>query len=197
MSIQSVKFSCKPNIGSTWLPKVGFEILFDFSKPSLFNWNTGVSDPTLNASYYQVFGTDDTFILAFKAKIEDLLKMKSTKLNWLHAANIYDVGLWIFALPLSFLICLYLEEKVTDTFSGVPSIVQNLFYVYVFITTVFLYRAVLGYTKWLWPKVECTDKSPSKIHRGIWGTILLGIIIFFITELISTFIPLTPPPQAP
>lgn len=173
---------------ATHRPRNEFQVNFDFAKPPLLDASSFVSSPTPNNSYVSVKGENDAWVSSVMAAIDDVLKHKKTNSAWLHKGFIYDLGMFLFALPAAFYVIYKLYPFVDSVLTKIGSVVEAAGYIYIFLLVLFLYRFLFGYTKWAFPSMELIDnKDSANTHRMVWYGIILTLTANFLWELIKLF----------
>jgi hypothetical protein len=87
-------------------------------------------------------------------------------------------------IPLGLYTCWKLSNVVAQYFGGVHSFLSAAAYVYIFLISMWAYRALFGYAKWAFPTVELTDNpDSSRTHRGVFAAILVSIAAIAIWEI--------------
>jgi len=122
--------------------------------------------------------------------IMSTLKNHSTKRSWLHRQSIYDLFLWLFALPLAF----WNLSKLLSTYpiltDNLSSVLLVFGHIYFFIIVLFLFRALFNYGRWLFPHVELDTplQSVSTKQRVFFVTLTLGIIVALLRDIALSLI---------
>ena len=166
-----------------------FTLHLDFSAPPLVDNNNPVSNPTPNFSNLTVEGDRNVWVPLIQDAVEGVLGKKSNRRSLVHAAFVYDIGLWLLGFPLAIYSC-WRSSKFVETYLGVHSLfIVAAAYVYIAFLVLILYRIVFGYAKWAFPIVELTDnEDQSKTHRKV----LLGILLTLIGSAIYDLLFLIP-----
>lgn len=163
-------------------PANKFYINFDFSKPPLIDNNNPVSNPTPNNSSLTIEGDQDTWISAIEEACMGVLENRDNKRSFLHKSFVYDVGLFIFGIPLALYVCWKFSGFVDETLGSKSGFLSAVAYFYIFFFVINMYRILFGYTKWAFPTVELEERrNDSKMHRKFWfGVVasLLGALIY-------------------
>lgn len=164
--------SFKPHANGD-VPRNRFYVWLHFSKPPLFDPNPLVSDPTPNESKVELKAEDVVYFRAVQNIVAS--KLSSTKRwhSFIHQKFAYDLGLWFIALPYS----LYWITTGLDRFfpaSGHNASFRIAFYIYGLGSSLFLYRALIGYVKWAIP-VNTLEENKDKAFRH--RVILSGIVL--------------------
>jgi hypothetical protein len=157
-------------------PPNRFSLTFDFSKPPLLDAQNFVSSPTPNQSQLHIEGDNDAWVSTIFDAVDGIVKNRHTGRKLIHRGFSYDIGMFIFALPLSFWVCFRASSYINSLFGGIHDIVSGSAYVYLFFVALFFYRILFGYTKWAFPTAELTSNvDHSGRHRIFWSAIVLGI----------------------
>ena len=100
----------------------------------------------------------------------------------MHNHSIYDVLLWFIGFPLAFFVCWKLSNFITTTFVNAFAI--SALYFYSFIVSLFGFRVLFHYLRWVCPLVEYKqENSMMLIHRGVWLSIMTSIIATVISSV--------------
>ena len=71
-----------------------------------------------------------------------------------------------------------------------PQVFETGLYLYGFVISLNVFRALFAYGKWIFPKVELQlERSASGKHRGVWSSIIVGILGKAIYDLFKTLVP--------
>lgn len=158
-------------------PQNMFRIIYDFTKPSIFNFGTKPS-VNINNSVIEISGQNETWVNGVYEQLNSSIEERKTKRSWLYSNNIYEIFMLTLVIPLSFMNL----QKLSDLFAipslNLPSIIEVGFYIYIFILFLWTFRIVFNYSRWLFPYTE--------IRYGIKKT-MLGHR-FFLIGLITTII---------
>lgn len=158
------------------LPLDQFELLLDFSKPALMDSNP-VSSPTPNSSGIVAQGRSATWVSSILDAVLGVTKGKENGHGPLHRAFIYDLGVWVFALPYSIYLCWRLSAYVSKYF-GVNAFLQAAVYAYIIVIVLWCYRILFGYSKWAFPLMELRrGHYKATGHRAFWGVIVVGLLV--------------------
>lgn len=150
-----------------YFPSNGFQVLLDFSKPELFDLSLMPSQRTPNASMIEVKGRDATWVNGVFGDLKRFMDKKSSSLSVAHTHSVYDLLLLIVGFPLAFWGCV----KASEFVQGLPGIAGDDFllaavYVYVFILSLFAFRLLFQYFRWVCPFVEYRARGNRMIaHR--------------------------------
>jgi len=167
-------------------PRNYFHILFDFSKPPVLDMSFLPSVATPNTSSITVRGYNSIWVNGVFHEVNSFINKHPSKFNLIHKNSIYDFSLFIFGFPFGFWIVYRLSGVLNKIFAGISVIVQSASYVYVFLISLFIWRIIFHYARWIWPLVEYQNqKSKSAKHRNILIVICLGITAAVIYDIIK------------
>ncbi|WP_211315293.1 hypothetical protein [Photobacterium lipolyticum] len=157
-----------------YYPHNTFKIFFDFSKPRVFDLSLLPSTGTPNESNVEVNGYDATWVNGVFSEIKKFLDNRSSKMSFVHNHSVYDVLLWILGFPLSFWVCSKLsstiEEAVVDN-----AFINSALYLYTFVATLFIFRVLFHYLRWVCPLVEYRCKGNLMLaHRALFSILSVG-----------------------
>jgi len=144
------------------------------------------SQPTPNVSNFAVTGYDVTWTNGVFNEVLKFIEKRLSALKWIHKHTIYDFLLWILGFPFGFWVAYKLSDFITGFFGRFSVFVQSAAYVYVFLASLFFFRILFHYGRWIWPMVEY--KSPrdrSVKHRLLLSTIFLGLIVAILYDVIK------------
>lgn len=163
-----------------------FSFFLDFNKPEPLNFSFLPSQATPNNSNISVVGFDATWAHGVFNEFDSFLKKHPSKLTWLHKHSIYDLLLWIVGFPFGFWACSQLSPLLNKVFGHFSSFVQSASYVYIFLASVFLFRILFHYTRWIWPLIEYqSPQNKAFKHRITLGTIILGLVSAIFYDIIK------------
>ena len=166
-------------------PTRSFELWLDFSKSKLLDSERFVSSPTLNTSRLKIASDKTDWIAVVSEAVVGVISEKKNKTTFLHQAFVYDLGLFLVGLPFAFYLAWKLSGVTNSIFSKYSQFLEIAANVYVMLVAISLYRVLFGYTKWAFPSMELKENARSVYrHRAIWGLIVIGLAVNFITDLI-------------
>lgn len=166
-------------------PESWFSLLLDFSKPPLMDWVNPLYAPTPNNSNFHAEGINENWLSSVIQIVEEKTNERKNYRGWLHRSFVYDTLLMILGMPLTFWLLEFLGPHVDSLFVAHPAIVTNAAYVYLFLTSLWTFRILFGYTKWAWPKVELLSiGSKTSQHRKFWGALAFAIVSGILLKLI-------------
>ncbi len=169
-----------------YYPANSFKIFFDFTKPKVFDFSLLPSQGTPNESNVEVKGHDATWVNGVFSEIKKIIEKRSSSLSIVHSHSIYDILLWILGFPFAFWICNKFSGSIESVFGNVSSFATNALYLYVFIATLFLFRVLFHYLRWVCPLVEYRSKdNKTLMHRAILGAISIGLFGSFLYDVIK------------
>jgi hypothetical protein len=167
-------------------PRCAFDLNFDFSKPPLMDVKNPVSAPTQNFSKLTIEGNREAWVATINEAVAGILNGRKTRRGWLHKGSVYDLGLLILGLPFGLYVCWKFSDIIQNSFGRIHTFLAGAAYVYIFVTALYLYRALFGYTKWAFPTVELSDNNDeARAHRAVWSVIVLSIICDVIWEVLK------------
>lgn len=167
-------------------PLNSFEIFIDFSKPSIFDFSLMPSQGTPNESNYEVRGYDATWVNGVFSEITKFINQRSSKLSIVHSHSVYDFLLWFIGFPIAFWACFKLSDLIESQGSGFNSFVVSAIYFYSFIATLFLFRILFHYLRWVCPLVEYkVGGNKILVHRAFLAILATGILINLLTDVIK------------
>lgn len=166
-------------------PKHRIYFLLDFRKYGEAGVGTQPAQATPNDSGFTVVGEDSNWVHAAKSRIDNFFDTKKNeKRMWIHKEGIYDY-LLIFVGTIFIAWTMSKSVPVIDdwlTVKGKIYVYGGYLFVFLFSLRFFLF--MFNYVRFIWPVMELTGvTNVSKIHRGIWATISLGIIAAVIKDL--------------
>lgn len=172
-----------------YYPKNSFTIFLDFSKPAVFDFSLMPSQGTPNGSNYEVQGYDATWVNGVFNEITNFIKRRGSKLSIVHSHSIYDILLWILGFPIAFRTCYLLSPYIEHIKANANAFLVNAIYLYCFFASLFVFRILFHYLRWICPLVEYKAKGSKSIaHRIFFGTILIAIIRTYVLDFIRLFL---------
>lgn len=166
-------------------PTNQFEIFLDFSPSIVLDADNPVSSPTPNRSSLNVQSIGEAWASAVEDIALRVFKRRRRLRGIIHAPFSYDFSLAIIGMPLAFA-TLFIADPFISGLMPSPSVVLVVgVYAYLFFVLLWLYRALFGYLRWLFPTVELVDqKTAQHTHRrlGLWlfgGLALAGLSSLF------------------
>lgn len=168
-------------------PLNGFRIFLDFTKPKIFDLNFLPSANTPNESNFEVEGYDTTWVTGVFADIGNFLNERKSNFSFFHKHSIYDLLLYLLGFPISFWICYKLSDKLDTLFQN--NFMVNASYMYVFLSSLVIFRLLFHYIRWVTPLVEYVyDGSKIGTHRTIAFGISISIVSAVIYDIFKSFI---------
>lgn len=169
-----------------YFPHNYFIIFLNFRKPRIFDLSVMPSHATPNDSNIDVNGYDPTWVNGVFTELKSFIEKRSSTFSKVHSHSFYDLLLLFLGLPIAFWICFKLSGFIESTFSSHSSFLINSIYLYVFIATIFMFRFLFHYLRWVCPLVEYRSKENMVItHRIIFGAIALSIISSFLYDILK------------
>ncbi len=163
-----------------------FAIFLDFSKPNILDFRIMPSQETPNESHIRVHGYDATWVNGLFAELKTFIDGKSSVLSVVHGHSIYDLMLFFLGFPIAFWVCYRLSPFVMSAFSSYSTFVTSALYTYTFIASLFLFRFLFHYLRWVCPLVEYRAKHSRIVaHRLLYAAISASVIGSFIYDLLK------------
>jgi len=165
-------------------PQNSFKIFLDFNKPRIFDLSLLPSHGTPNESEIEVKGYDATWVNGVFHELKTFVANRSSTLSVVHNHSVYDVLLWVLGFPLSFWVCGKLSISIESAFGGNNAFVSSALYLYAFVATLFVFRILFHYLRWVCPLVEYKTKNNKVIiHRALLGVLTIGWLGNFIYDI--------------
>lgn len=156
-------------------PANKIQVTLDFGKPVLLDPNHFVSSATPNESQVKISGDDISFVRAMQQVIKSKLTNQRTWYGVIHKNFAYDLGLWVFALPLA----LFFASYYADTFLPENSKwgpYKWAFFIYSTGMMLLAYRFLISYAQWAFPvNILAENKDTAWKHR----LVLAGALSWF------------------
>jgi hypothetical protein len=169
-----------------YYPLNSFEVLLDFSKPEIFDFSLMPNQGTPNRANYQVQGYDATWVNGVFNEMASFIKQRSSTLSNVHNHSVYDVLLWVIGFPLAFWICYKLSSGIEKIGVDTSTFFKSAIYLYCFIASLFIFRILFHYLRWVCPLVEYRSKGSNIIaNRVVLSALLIGIVGTFLTDIIK------------
>ena len=167
------------------------KVNFDFTKPSVFDWDQKPSHPTQNLSSFKLESSDEQWIEWATSKIKNSLQTKRTRVGWMHRSHIYDISMWFIIIPITFWNLYKLQVRYDSFFKSTNPVLATALYLYIFLLVMYLYMLLFNYLRWAFPYVEYTGntQSQSKIHKAVIVFTLLAVLGNFAYEIAKYLIP--------
>lgn len=167
-----------------YYPHNSFKIFLDFSKPKIFDLSLMPSHGTPNESNIEVKGYDATWVNGVFSEIKKFIDNRSSTLSIVHSHSVYDILLWILGFPLSFWVCYKFSEKIESLFGLSNAFATSALYLYAFIATLFVFRVLFHYLRWVCPLVEYRSKGNRMLaHRALFTILSVGWFGQFLYDL--------------
>lgn len=167
-------------------------ILFiDFRRPAIFDFNLMPSHSTENGSYFSARGLDPTWVRGVYHEVEGYINEHGVSARWLHRHSVYDVLLFVLGFPMAFWVAFRASPIVSQI--GSSEFLRAGFYCYVWMATLWGFRAMFHYARWLWPLVEYRrENSKAGSHRAFWSLICSAVFCSFIWDVIKKLVGWSP-----
>jgi hypothetical protein len=151
-------------------------VFLDFSRPTWLDLSALPSAPTANNSNWFITAQTEAWSTSLSTRLQDFFKERETGLDWLHGPAVYDAMLGIAGIPLSLWGAYRLGHPIVARVH-VPFSIETAVYIYAFLLALNVFRVLFSYGKWVFPKIEESEKSSSGRHRVVWAAIITGIVI--------------------
>ncbi|MGP0061199.1 MAG: hypothetical protein ACLPID_18155 [Beijerinckiaceae bacterium] len=162
-------------------------VFLDFTRSPLFDFSRMPSLPTPNESNFEVASDNELLFAGARSRLIDFFNNRTTRVNWLHAGAIYDVGLYILGFPVA-IWATYHVSRALEAAPKLPTVITSAIYIYIFFAALNLFRVFFLYSRWVFPKVELESERSSPFrHRAVWAGLTiatLGGVIWDAVKLI-------------
>lgn len=160
------------SVPHNYVPRNGFELLLDFTRPSVFSLGASPSSRTPNGSHFTVWGLDPSWVSGVYHEVVTSLERHSS-VKWLHREAVFDILLWFVGFPSSLLLCREVSQGVE---SLQAPFLEAAAYVYLFLLGLVVFRLAFQYARWVYPVVEC-DGGGSRVgaHRFAMFSLSLAV----------------------
>lgn len=158
-----------------YFPSNGFQVFLDFSKPRIFDMSLLPSQRTPNESFVEVKGRDATWVNGVFSDLKRFMEKKSSTLSFAHSHSVYDLLLIVVGFPMAFWGCMRASSFLLES----PTLANSNFllaavYVYLFILSLFIFRLLFQYFRWVCPLVEYRARGNQMIaHRLFVASLFL------------------------
>ena len=167
-------------------PHNSFKIFLDFNKPRIFDFSLTPSHSTPNESNIEVKGYDATWVNGVFNELKMFIDQRSSTLSIVHSHSIYDILLWILGIPISFWVCYKFSTQIEAVFNHKNVFITSALYLYVFVATLFGFRVLFHYLRWVCPLVEYRSKDNKMIaHRAVFVILSIGWFGQFIYDILK------------
>lgn len=164
-----------------------FKVVFDFSRPNIFDFSAFPTESTPNFSIVEVNGQDQTWVEGAYSAVMSSLDDRRKGSSWVHRSRIYDIFLWLFILPSSFWFLRKIEFSFGHHFANLSPVWQVAFYLYFFISFVWFFVMLFKYGRWLYPYLELKTSHPrgATLQRAIFYLLLGSVVSSFLYDFIK------------
>ncbi len=169
------------------IPPCRIIVFLDFTTPPLLDFSRLPTLPTPNESNFEIVADNHSWFAASNAILTEFFDARKTTLNWLHRAAMYDLLLVLLGLPLSIWAVYRLSEALVRA-PKMPSIISSAIYIYVFLLSLYIFRVLFSYSRWVFPKVELETQglsSPLR-HRNAWLAIMAPLVVAILYDVGKT-----------
>ena len=166
-------------------PMNWMRVTFDFGgQVKIFDFRTAPTAETLNNSLIEAAGTSETWVRGTTNRVLDVLGDRSNKRGFLHNHSVFNILIWLFAMPLS----IWYAQRVEGHYSGYFNqrmLLGFALYIYFVLTICNIFMILFNYARWVFPYAELEGYSPSKCkaHRYILGVIFFSIVSGLIYDI--------------
>lgn len=158
-----------------YYPHNSFKIFMDFNKPKIFDLSLLPSHSTPNESNIEVQGYDATWVNGVFSELKKFIDNRSSTLSIVHSHSVYDILLWLLGFPLSFWVCSRLSNHIEAVFGNTNAFATSALYLYAFVATLFIFRVLFHYLRWVCPLVEFRSKDNKMLaHRALLSVLSIG-----------------------
>ena len=152
----------------------------------MFDLSLLPSTSTPNESSIEVKGYNSTWVNGVFSELKSFVMNHSSSFSKCHSHSVYDILLFTLGFPLSLWACSRLSAAIESSFGDGSVFLLAALYLYVFVGTLFVFRLLFHYLRWVCPLVEYKHKSSKlTMHRIILGTLGFGIIGNFLYDVIG------------
>lgn len=167
-----------------YYPQNSFTVFLDFNKPKIFDLSLLPSHETPNESSIEVKGYDATWVNGVFSELKKFIDDRASTLSIVHSHSIYDILLWILGFPISFWVCYELSAEIDSVFNHTNAFITSALYVYAFVATLFIFRVLFHYLRWVCPLVEFRGKGSKMLaHRAVLVILIVGWFGQFIYDI--------------
>ncbi|MCL9783634.1 hypothetical protein M9194_19605 [Vibrio sp. S4M6] len=171
-------------VNHNYHPHNSFKVFLDFSKPKIFDFSFMPNTETPNESMIEVQGYDSTWVNGVFSELKSFIDKRASKLSIVHNHSVYDVLVWILGFPLAFWVCSKFSVPIEVSFGSNNIYLSGALYLYSFVITLFLFRVLFHYLRWVCPLVEYQNKKNSMlVHRGSLLALTTGWVGSFIYDV--------------
>jgi hypothetical protein len=154
-------------------PNNAFLVVIDLVRPSILDMGP---DPMQNTSLATISGSDVTWANGLCAELEAFFQQSTTRRGWLHQRQSYTALLFLLGFPLSFDIVYHLDRLIRQR-TPLPEALSVAMYVYVVLVTLFLFRILFNYARWVFPKVEL---DAPRQHIGVRHRVAISALVVMV-----------------
>ncbi len=170
-----------------YYPHNSFTIFLDFTKPRMFDLSFLPGNRTPNESNIEVKGYDATWVNGVFSELKKFIEDRSSRFSFVHGQSVYDILLWLLGFPLSFWVCFRLSSIIEKIFENKSVFAESATYVYAFVATLFVFRVLFHYLRWICPLIEYRSKKNKMIaHRVLFTALSIAWIGQFLYDLIKS-----------
>lgn len=169
-----------------YYPHNSFTVFLDFSKPKMFDLSLMPHHGTPNESNIEVRGYDATWANGVFSELKKFINDRSSTLSIVHSHSIYDILLITLGFPVSFWVCSKFSTQLESVFNNTNTFATSALYLYTFVATLFIFRVLFHYLRWVCPLVEYRGKGNKMlVHRTILATLLIAWFGRFVYDIVE------------
>ena len=167
-----------------YYPHNSFVIFLDFTKPNIFDFSLLPSHGTPNESNIEVKGYDATWVNGVFSELKKFINKRSSTLSIVHNHSVYDVLLWVLGFPISFWVCYKLSNPIENVFGPNNSFATSALYLYAYVASLFVFRVLFHYLRWVCPLVEYRCKGNKMLaHRAVFVVLSISWLGQFLYDI--------------
>jgi len=185
-SVSSIFIDSSTQLKSTFnfFQRNEFILFLDFSKPRIFDFSIIPSHATPNESNLKVRGRDTSWVNGILMESRSFFSSRSSLLSFVHGQIIYDLLLWLIAMPMAFRVCFKATPTIIGHAPGHSQFIASALYVYIFIIICLAFRFIFHYIRWVCPLIEFkARRSRILVHRVFLSAILVGVLGSFFYDI--------------
>lgn len=165
-------------------PEHAFEVIIDLRTPALFDAGSVLSEPTPNNTSLAISGNRPGWQGGLEAVVRRNITRRRPIRTWFHGGMIYDLFLFVVALPLALYACWVFEPFVSKWLGLTSPVVVGAAYLYIALSAIWIYRFMFSYAKWAFPFTEIIDQNSSPArHRALWWSLVVALLFKPLTSL--------------
>ena len=174
------------------LPGNSFHLVLDFSRTGILDLSNPSGSPTPNQSRATVAGSQITWVNGVYEELSTFFKERARRRNWLHSSVVYDALLITVGFPASFAFVYRVNQWLKKIPLKWPDALYIAFYVYVVLVSLYTFRFLFNYARWVFPKLDGPSQSShsTSAHRfilaGLVTTLIWHLVSFVVKQMMGT-----------